>query len=169
MSFSSVGLPLATGYSVKSTRSLYRMSWISLSLKTMCSHLHSLEIKIRPNLLNLLFRNKAVSDGALSFYHDRFVLTRIPKFTYGTFVGTFFNPAVPDHQQRLHNTFVHYEGHRHINDFFSIILPKVCLFLSWLPAFDLCVCEEHASFGVQGIQMLLFLARGIQEWILKSY
>jgi hypothetical protein len=69
-----------------------------------------------------------VSDGALSFYHDRFVRTRISKFTYGTFSTTLFDPADPDHQQRLHNAYTDYEGDRVIPDSFDVILPKVCLY-----------------------------------------
>jgi hypothetical protein len=69
-----------------------------------------------------------VSDGALSFYHDRFVHTRISKFTYGTFMSTCFDPGDPDHQQRLHNLRTGRDGVRRIKDHFSVILPKVCLF-----------------------------------------
>jgi len=75
-----------------------------------------------------MFRNKAVSDGALSFYHDRFVRTRISKFTYGTFAQPRFDPADPDHQQRLHNAYTDFAGVRRIKDHFSVILPKVFLF-----------------------------------------
>lgn len=39
----------------------------------MCLYLHPLN----PSLLNLPFKNKAVSDGALSFYHDCFIHTQI--------------------------------------------------------------------------------------------
>ena len=76
----------------------------------------------------MLFRNKAVSDGALSFYHDRFVRTRVSKFTYGTFCDIDFDPADPDHKRRLHNTWTDLAGDKCITDFFDIILPKVCLF-----------------------------------------
>ena len=69
-----------------------------------------------------------MSDGALSFYHDRFVHTRISKFTYGTFTSTHFDPAAPDHQQRLHNLYTSRDGLRRIKDSFSVILPKVCVF-----------------------------------------
>jgi hypothetical protein len=69
-----------------------------------------------------------VSDGALSFYHDRFVCTRISKFTYGTFFSPVFDPAASDHQQRLHNVSPDVDGVRTIVDCFDVILPKVCLF-----------------------------------------
>jgi hypothetical protein len=83
----------------------------------------SLEIHF---VLNSLFRNKAVSDGALSFYHDHFVRTRVSKFTYGTFCVPLFVPTDPDHQQRAHKTFIAASGFLRINDFFDVILPKVC-------------------------------------------
>jgi len=76
----------------------------------------------------MLFRNKAVSDGALSFYHDRFVRIRVSKFTYGSFCEIDFNPADPDHQRRIHNTRTDVAGDECISDFFDVILPKVCLF-----------------------------------------
>ena len=69
-----------------------------------------------------------MSDGALSFSHDRFVRTRISKFTYGTFSNTCFDPAAPDHQQKLHDVFTDFEGDRLIRGSFNVILPKVCLF-----------------------------------------
>jgi hypothetical protein len=69
-----------------------------------------------------------VSDGALSFYHDRFVRTRISKLTYGTFSTIRFDPADPDHQQRLHNLHTGRDGQRRIKDYFFVILPKVCVF-----------------------------------------
>ena len=69
-----------------------------------------------------------MSDGALSFYHDRFVRTRISKFTYGTFTSTRFDPTAPDHPQRFHNLRTSRDGVRRIKDHFSVILPKVCVF-----------------------------------------
>jgi hypothetical protein len=69
-----------------------------------------------------------VSDGALSFYHDHFVRTRVSKITYGNFCHIPFDPSAPDHQQRLSKTFTSVSGNRRISDSFDVILPKVCLF-----------------------------------------
>jgi hypothetical protein len=69
-----------------------------------------------------------VSDGALSFYHDRFVRTRVSKFTYGIFGDIEFNPADSDHKRRLPQAFTHLSGDLVIPDCFDVILPKVCLF-----------------------------------------
>jgi len=68
-----------------------------------------------------------VSDGALSYYHDHFVSTRVSKFTYGIFCNILFNPAAPDHQQRSHQVCVSASGRRLIPGFFDVILPKVGL------------------------------------------
>ena len=87
----------------------------------------SLEIHLA---LNPLFRNKAVSDGALSFYHDHFVHIRVSKFTYGIVCNTLFNLTDSDHQQRAraHKIFTATSGHLRVPDFFDVILPKVCSF-----------------------------------------
>ena len=69
-----------------------------------------------------------MSDGALSFYHDRFVRTRISKFTYGIFSSIDFDPADSAHQQRLHNVYTNFVGVRRIKYSFDVILPKVYLF-----------------------------------------
>ncbi|KIM40826.1 hypothetical protein M413DRAFT_27963 [Hebeloma cylindrosporum] len=81
---------------------------------------HGLSI-IRPETPHL---DKAVSDGALSFHLDRFVRSRVSKLTYGTFCHIPFNPALPDHQQRLGKTFTSISGRRRIRDSFDVILPK---------------------------------------------
>ena len=71
-------------------------------------------------------RNKAVSDGAISFYLDHFVRTRVSKITYGNFCHIPYNPNAPDHRERLNKTFISVSGHKRISDSFDIILPKVC-------------------------------------------
>jgi len=49
----------------------------------------------------LLHRNKAVSDGSVSFYLDRYVRFRVSKFTYGTKGRRRYEPAeYPDHIRR---------------------------------------------------------------------
>ena len=77
-----------------------------------------------------IFRNKAVSDGALSYYHDHFVSTRVSKFTYGYFCHPVFDPAAPDHLQRSHSVYVCASGVRRVKGFFDGILSKVCSFSS---------------------------------------
>ena len=78
------------------------------------------------------FRNKAVSDGAISFYIDHFVRTRVSKFTYGVFGDTVYDPSAPDHRLRSHKVFTSVSGNERIGDFFDIILPKVSCLISFL-------------------------------------
>ncbi|KDR70823.1 hypothetical protein GALMADRAFT_254436 [Galerina marginata CBS 339.88] len=68
--------------------------------------------------------NKAVSDGAISFYLNHFVRTRISKFTYGVFCSVLFNPNNPDHRNRSSNSFHSVSGNRRIGGRFDVILPK---------------------------------------------
>ena len=71
------------------------------------------------------FRNKAVSDGAISFYLDHFVRTRVSKLTYGIFGDIEYNPRAADLRSRSHKVFTSFSGTERIGDFFDIILPKV--------------------------------------------
>lgn len=72
-----------------------------------------------------LCRSKAVSDGAISFYLDHFVRTRVSKFAYGQFCTLRFNPMDPEHRCRMNETFTAYSGERRIRGYFDIILAKV--------------------------------------------
>ena len=95
-------------------------------LKTMCPYLYPYNSPRHDSL----FRNKAASDGALSFYHDHLVDTRVSKIAHGAFCGIRFNPSDPDHQQRLHKTYTSATGERRIDGRFSVILPKVCFLIA---------------------------------------
>ena len=106
---------------------------MSSGQKTMCS-CPSLDSWSR---IDPSFRNKALSDGALSFYHDHFVRTRVSKITYGNFCHIPFDPTSPDHQQRLSKIFTSVAGNRRISDSFDVILPKVYLF----PFLIVCCCS----------------------------
>ncbi|PPR01388.1 hypothetical protein CVT24_006226 [Panaeolus cyanescens] len=68
--------------------------------------------------------NKAVSDGAISFYLDHFVRTRVSKLTYGNFCHIPFDPTLQDHKTRADKTFMSMSGHKRISDSFDVILPK---------------------------------------------
>ena len=98
-----------------------------------------------------MFRNKAVSDGALSYYHDHFISIRVSKFTYGVFGHTRFDPVDQDHQRRTHSVFKDVDETLRISGAFSVILPKVCLFSSMTVSASQPFYTEHASFKDQGI------------------
>ncbi|KAF8161579.1 hypothetical protein B0H34DRAFT_701592 [Crassisporium funariophilum] len=68
--------------------------------------------------------NKAVSDGAISFYLDHFVRTRVSKITYGNFCHIPYDPNAADHKERAKNTFISVSGNKRISDSFDVILPK---------------------------------------------
>ncbi|KAJ2917220.1 hypothetical protein MD484_g3186, partial [Candolleomyces efflorescens] len=68
--------------------------------------------------------NKAVSDGAISFYLDHHVTTRVSKFTYGQFRTTFYDNTDPEHRKRSHRSYRCASGETLVPDFFAIILPK---------------------------------------------
>jgi len=109
------------------------------------------------------FRDKVISDGVLFSYLDRFVQRWVSEITYGTFCHIPFNPALPDHQQRLGNTFTSLSGKRRIRDSFDIILPKVFPYLSLFVSF---ICwlfrVAHANFADQGIQNFVFQGSQVQ-------
>ncbi|KAJ2928083.1 hypothetical protein H1R20_g9013, partial [Candolleomyces eurysporus] len=83
---------------------------------------------LRPYSLNVVrpenHVNKAVSDGAISFYLDHFVNTRVSKMTYGNFCHIPFLENDPEHRTRFQNAFLSFGGQRRIKDSFDIILAK---------------------------------------------
>ena len=73
------------------------------------------------------FRNKAVSDGAISFYLDHIVRTRVSKNTYGSFASVPYDPNDPDHKSRSRKLFTSITGAKLLRGSFDIILSKVML------------------------------------------
>ena len=110
-----------------------------------------------------------MSDGALSYYHDHFVSTRVSKFTYGYFCHPVFDPAAPDHLQRSHSVYVCASGVRRVQGFFDGILSKVCSFSSVVMCLINFFYAEHASFGDQGIQKELCLRSSVKVWVPKNH
>ncbi|THU90492.1 hypothetical protein K435DRAFT_781211 [Dendrothele bispora CBS 962.96] len=68
--------------------------------------------------------NKAVADGALSFYLDHFVSVRVSKYTYGIECATQYIPSNPEHNRRSHSIVVRPSGKRVVPGSFSRILAK---------------------------------------------
>ncbi|KAF8959231.1 hypothetical protein BDZ97DRAFT_1906233 [Flammula alnicola] len=68
--------------------------------------------------------NKAVSDGAISFYLDHFVRSRVSKITYGNFCHIPYDQNAADHRERISKTFTSVSGNKRISDSFDVILPK---------------------------------------------
>lgn len=72
------------------------------------------------------YRNKAVADGAVSFYLDHFVSARISKMAYGINCSVPFDPTNKEHQNRLSSVFTSLTGEKKLSGVFSVILQKVC-------------------------------------------
>ncbi|KAF9559594.1 hypothetical protein CPC08DRAFT_736124 [Agrocybe pediades] len=68
--------------------------------------------------------NKAVSDGAISFYLDHVVRSRVSRLAYGSFSAIRYNPSDREHLARERNVFAMPSGEKFIDDAFIIILPK---------------------------------------------
>ena len=72
-----------------------------------------------------LISNKAVADGAVSFYIDHFVSARVSKYAYGIETYRKFHPSNTEHEHRKNKTFIVPQGYRAIGGIFSVILPQV--------------------------------------------
>ncbi|KAF9068279.1 hypothetical protein BDP27DRAFT_1224514 [Rhodocollybia butyracea] len=89
--------------------------------------LHQLKDKLQPLGLSV-YRpdthvNKAVSDGAVSFYIDHFVTTRVSRWSYGTDCFSAYDPNDPEHRRRGYS--VHgVSGRLRVSDVYSVILQK---------------------------------------------
>ncbi|TFK63666.1 hypothetical protein BDN72DRAFT_902220 [Pluteus cervinus] len=68
--------------------------------------------------------NKAVADGAASFYVDHFVSTRVSKFHYGVGCSVLYDPREAGHRARQDRKYINLAGDEKIPDAFTIILPK---------------------------------------------
>ncbi|KAF5317081.1 hypothetical protein D9611_003545 [Ephemerocybe angulata] len=69
--------------------------------------------------------NKAVSSGAVSFYLDSLVSSRVSRTTYGVVMNTTYNSNKPEHVRRGHTVGVHrVTGKPTLFGQFDVILPK---------------------------------------------
>ena len=73
----------------------------------------------------VIARNKAVAIGAVSYYIDHFVTTRISKFTYGVPGNIVYDSTNPEHVRRLNKSFVDSMGDRRVPDSFVTMLTQV--------------------------------------------
>ncbi|KDR69808.1 hypothetical protein GALMADRAFT_255622 [Galerina marginata CBS 339.88] len=68
--------------------------------------------------------NKAVSDGAVSFFLDHFVRARVSKAAYGQICGILYDPCDAEHVKRKASIIISASGRSHVNHYFQVILPK---------------------------------------------
>jgi hypothetical protein len=70
-------------------------------------------------------RNKAVAHGAVSYYLDHRVTTRVSKYTFGVRCGTPYDPDDPEHIERESTKYRSASGVWYIPNAFQTILPRV--------------------------------------------
>jgi len=68
--------------------------------------------------------NKAVSDGAISFYLDHYVRARVAKVTYGSPANVAFDGSNPEHIKRAGLKYKQADGMTYIPVGFLTVLPK---------------------------------------------
>ncbi|KAK0209591.1 hypothetical protein IW262DRAFT_1468853 [Armillaria fumosa] len=83
-------------------------------------------MKLREYLtpLRVSFSNKAVADGAVSFYLDHFVSTQVAKFHYSIKVRTTYDPTNVEHQHCQNKTYLSDSGKLKVDDQYDTILTK---------------------------------------------
>lgn len=69
--------------------------------------------------------NKAVADGAISFYLDHFVSARISRYAYGVDCYLEYDPTDAEHVRRRAKCITRPSGKINIPEAFDTILPKV--------------------------------------------
>lgn len=72
-----------------------------------------------------IFRAKAVANGALAFYLNNNVLSRIAKMSVGTLIHWSFDQRDPEHLRRLDNKIITPSGHVVIKGGFRTVLKRV--------------------------------------------
>ena len=88
-----------------------------------------------------------MSDGALSFFLDRFVRSRVSRVTYGTTMNHRYLPNNDDHRKRFSATYVDPNtGERAIRGAFDVILPKVSLTAAQNQSVFSITLSGHLSF-----------------------
>jgi len=67
--------------------------------------------------------NKAVADGALSYYIDHHVKTRVSKITYGSRGGINYDSSNSEHAKRSHLVLTSISGIKRLGGIFWVLLP----------------------------------------------
>lgn len=124
-----------------------------------------LPITAEQDLMVLLFiSNKAVSDGAVSFYLRRQVRSRVSKFAYGPIFSINYDPENPEHRvhQQRGSVYVSATGRKRIAGSFKVMIPKVALstFLYVVEQHGLMPSSpaEHENPGKEGVPPHIYLS-----------
>ncbi len=73
-------------------------------------------------------RSKAVAEGAASFFLQKFVSSRVAKFTYGTEVSFVYDGGDPEHHARRFKLKTGPSGRTLVPEGFCAVLTKVYFF-----------------------------------------
>lgn len=112
----------------------YLYESVKAALKSISVKVHRLDnlpyvqasVSETTTLTRSLIRNKAVANGAVSFYLDHFVRARYSKVAYGFFGNVAYNKKNKEHRKRLANhSYSNLKGETMLKDHFAEMLPKV--------------------------------------------
>ncbi|PIL34591.1 hypothetical protein GSI_03370 [Ganoderma sinense ZZ0214-1] len=104
--------------------------------------------------------NKAVANGAVSFFLDHFVSSRVMKMTYGTYVCVKYNADKPEHRARRSKKYVRPSGEVVLSGRFDTVLRKgtrVCENEEILQTY---LQEAEDSHGLDRLQAQVICYRG---------
>ena len=76
--------------------------------------------------LSCMYRNKAVSEGAVAFHMDHNVTARVMRMTYGVICNIDYSETNPEHAARKQMRIPRPSGRVVLPNAFSSILTKVC-------------------------------------------
>jgi hypothetical protein len=96
----------------------------SVVLTAMCASVPPLKGTVIHELYPFI-SNKAVADGAVSFYIDHFVSARLSRFAYGVEILHKYDICNPEHKRRKNMTYMTCEGYLALRGIFNVIVPQV--------------------------------------------
>ncbi|KAF6748629.1 hypothetical protein DFP72DRAFT_1014981 [Ephemerocybe angulata] len=113
--------------------------------------------------------NKAVASGAVSFFLDSMVSSRVSRAMYGLSIYQEYDSTNPDHVKRGHDVKVHKaRGIPILHDYFKVILPKGVQVTATEEFVDHFHREamDRASLNIQSSQILMYAGESqISSWI----
>ncbi|KAF9465196.1 hypothetical protein BDZ94DRAFT_1307345 [Collybia nuda] len=110
---------------------------------------------------------KAVADGAVSFYLDHFVSSRVSKFSYGARCFRVYDPKNKEHVQRSSSAYVGIDGKKHIPNGFEVILDKntqVSETKEFTKSYFI-LSSDRSALKRLSIPVLCYRGPGIPKWL----
>lgn len=115
--------------------------WAHLTAKRKSSVFSGSRFHGELNMWFLRFSAKAVANGALAFYLNNNVLSRIARMSVGTLIHWTFNQNDAEHLRRLDNKIITPSGHVVIKGGFRTVLKRVSTVILLRRT-----CSEHMLF-----------------------